>query len=295
MEDSYKKYILRDGIKIRRLIDSSIQKYSSITETECLEKLSQRHQSYHHLLLILLFKYKYSKPYFLHTINKEITLNEYSGRFLSQKKDLRKSAKFNTVDFFLYLGRVTMLDSGFLTLKETEYHVILDFLTLTPSMVEIENQMSEYSEIMIPERVIDPIVYKQDEEDRKDLFIQMIDGKISDTILICKDGEIHCSRLLLSLHSPYFKRYFLFKEEDKNRFRFEYSVQDMKNYLFYCFFKRLDKENIYSELIPMGKYLLDDSFVKYIYNEMICKIDEDESMEQNEKLELYENLLTYLS
>jgi hypothetical protein len=45
----------------------------------------------------------------------------------------------------------------------------------------------------------------------------------------------------------------------------------------------------------MGKYLLDYSFVKYAQTEMILKIDEDETLDQNEKLELYNNLLSYLS
>jgi hypothetical protein len=297
MEDYlFKKYTLRDGIKIRRLIDSSVKKYPNITENECLEKLSQKNYPYHHSILILLFKYKYSKPYYLHSVKKELTLNEYSGKFLSRKKDFRTSGKFNEIDFILYLGKIQMLDSGFLSLNETEYHVVLDFLTLSTSMIDIETQMSEYSEITIPEQIIEPIVCKEDQEDKKDLFLQMINGKISDTTLTCNNGEIHCSRLYLSLHSPYFKRYFLFEGQEKTgKNRFEYSVQDMKNYLFYCFFKRLDKENIYPELIPMGKYLLDDSFVKYIHIEMIIKIDEDESMDQNEKIELYENLLTYLS
>jgi hypothetical protein len=221
-------------------------------------------------------------------------LNEWSGKFYSRKKDFRKSGKYNESDFILYLGTIQMLDSGFLSLNESQYHIVLDFLTLTTSMIDIETQMTDYSEIIIPEQVIDPIVLNEDDQDKKDLFTQMINGKLSDTILICNNGEIQCSRLFLSLHSSYFKRYFLFEWDGKEH-KFDYSVQDMKNYLFYCFFKKIDKENIYPELIPMGKYLLDDSFVKYVHTEMVCKIDEDETIEQNEKLELYKNLLTYLS
>lgn len=295
MDDSndYNKYTLRDGIKIRRLIDSSIKKYSNVTKKECLEKISGKNYPYH--LLILLFKYKYNKPYLLHPFDKEITLNESSGKFYSKKEDFRTIGKFNEIDFILYLGTIQILDSSFLSLNQTEYHVVLDFLTLTTSMVDMETQMIDYSEIIVPEKIIDPIVIREDERDKIDLFENMINGKISDTILKCNDGEIHCSRILLSLHSPYFKRYFLFEEANRIENRFGYSVNDMKNYLFYCFFKKLDKENIYPELIPMGKYLLDDSFVKYVYIEMVVKIDEDKSLNQKEKLDLYKNLLTYLS
>jgi hypothetical protein len=294
----YKKYTLRDGIKIRRLIDYSMKKYPDITVDQCLEKIKQK-KSYphHHWFLILLFKHKYDKPYLIPEVPTEITLNEYSGKFYSRKKDFRKSGKFNEIDFILYLGSVQMLDSGFLSLEETQYHVVLDFLTLSISMVDIETQMSEYSEITIPDKMIDPPgIQQEDDQDKKDLFQQMIHGKISDTTLQCNDGEVYVSRLILSLHSPYFKRYFLFgNRNEKTENRFDYSVKDMKNYLFYCFFKKLERENIYPELIPMGKYLLDDSFVKYIHTEMIIKIDEDETLDQKEKLDLYKNLLTYLS
>jgi hypothetical protein len=298
-EVNYNKYTLRDGLKIRRLIDASIQKYPNITEKECIEKINQKNYPHHHWILILLFKYKYKNPYKVNSlarIPRELKLNEYSGKFYSKKKDFRKSGKFNEIDFVLYLGTIQILDSGFLTLNETEYHVVLDFLTLTTSMIDIETQMSEYTEIIVPNRIIETMVIKDEENDKKDLFENMINGNISDSILICNNGQIHISKLFLSLHSPYFKRYFLFEGQEKTKEnKFEYSVQDMKNYLFYCFFKRLDKEYIYPELIPIGKYLLDDSFVKYIHTEMICKIDEDETIEQEEKLELYENLLTYLS
>jgi hypothetical protein len=291
----YKKYTLRDGIKIRRLIDCSMKRYPDITVDECLEKIKQKSYPHHHWLLILHFKHKYDKPYSIPTASREITLNEYSGKFYSRKNDFRRSGKFNEIDFILYLGTIQMLDSGFLSLEETQYHVVLDFLTLTTSMVDIETQISEYTEITIPDTIIETkAIQTDDDEDKKDLFHQMIHGKISDTTLQCYDGEINVSSLILCLHSPYFKRYFLFDSKDRKENRFDYAVNDMKNYLFYCFFKKLDKENIYPELIPMGKYLLDDSFVKYVHTEMILKIDEDETLDQKEKLDLYKNLLTYL-
>lgn len=281
------KYSLRDAIKIRRLIDFSIQKYPEITEKECLDRIAKMDHQYLQLYLILLFKYKYNKQYHIFQNCSTVIPNNNSGKFFIRNTPNRN--KYNHTDFILYLGNSIYLPAGHLHSEKMEYDVVLDFLTQEPLFLDKDVDISDYIQISIPDKIVELPVIEIQQQSTQELYQMTIDGKMSDFILECKDGNLNVSKVILSIHSQYFKNYFQFNVKSK----IDFPVKDIRNYLYYCFMKKLNNKDIYPELIVLGRYLLDDSFVKYVQVEMTLKIDEDENIDHNEKIELYNNLITY--
>lgn len=273
------QHTLRTGIKIRRLIETSLRTYPDISLEECLEKIDSRTYPYHHWINILLFKYKYNQDYYIYE-NRRYRIchhNEKSGKFYLKKDSYQK---YNQSEFILYLGNRKV--------QKYEYDIVLDFVTLKPCV--FEDDLSDYIEISIPDKIIDISIPEKINDNQLEIYHQIISGELSDTTLSCIDGDVHVSKVVLSLHSPYFRNYFKYKD----RKEIQFYIQDIKHYLYYCLMNKINREDIYPELIPMGKYFLDDTFVKYIYTEMIIKIDEDKNLSLKEKLESYTNLLSYL-
>lgn len=274
---------LRQGIKIRKLIQFSINKYPNISLDECLTQIKSKNYHYRDCFLNLLFRHKYKKDYVIYQNSLVVHVNDYSGRFFKKKPSVFQS-QYNEFDFFLYLGTTKS--------ESYTYDVMLDFITLSTSVDFIE--FEQYIEIFVPEKIIDDRHQDSDMIDKKCIYDGVISGKLSDFNLQCKDGEIPVSKVILSLHSPYFQTFFQGYFHERMSEPLEVTISDMKKYIYYCFFDELNMDDIEVDLIIIGKYFLDDSFVKYVYSEMIVKIDEDENLSSKEKLELYNNLMSYV-
>jgi hypothetical protein len=260
-------------------VDTILQKYQNVSLEECLDRLKTRNYPYYHSIILLLFKYQYEHSYDVY-VNRKYTIhvNQNSGKFYLKNK----INKLNESDYFLYLGtRKT---------NTKEYFVMIDFVSQCLECLPTF-ELSEYIQLPIPLKTFNLTVPPISPEHKIKLFQDVVSGTLSDFVLPCKDGNLNVSKFILSMNSPYFRNYFLYNET----LSIDFYKSDVEKYLYYCIVNKLETETpIHPEWITMGKYFMDDSFVKYIYTESVLQIDKDQDIEPKDKIDLYHNLLTYI-
>jgi hypothetical protein len=204
----------------------------------------------------------------------------------------RSNSHYN--EYFFYLGI-------YRTHNEV-LDVIYDFGLSSPGLIS-ELNFDNYSEILIPQKIPDIKIFPSTQRIYDpNLFEDLISGKLGDVKLICKDGEIYGSKLLLASQSPYFSNYFSFQRnigKDTDQIELSFSTKDIRKYLLYCISgsianKYLTEDHDLGDLFEMGKYFMNELFIQHIYQEMIVNIDTDLYINCKEKLELYHNMVTYL-
>lgn len=294
---NYKKYNLRDAIKIRKLLEHCLEKNKNVIIEECFSHLlirdSFRDKAYHprEYILLLLFHFNYKGIIRIYQRSNGVIViqqNKNSGKFFTND-DMRSKTSNN--NYFLYLGTYKQDEQE----ESTKYDVVYDFVLQETGLVTDLDLENTYTEIIIPSRTYQ-VERPLGKTYSNELFEDMISGKIGDVKLLCTDGEIFCSKYLLAFHSEYFKNYFSFEQKIGNKtdkITLNFKVQDVKLYIYYCFFGKLNPQDIYPELVEMGKYFMHKEFVNYLYQEIVIKIDSDLEIQPLEKIELYENLLTY--
>lgn len=113
-----------------------------------------------------------------------------------------------------------------------------------------------------------------------DLFC---DGKV-----ICSDGEVKVSRILLSMRTNFFLVYFTKYTTDCN-IKVNFPKILFEIYIEYLILQILPEDiliNI-SELIEFGNYIGDIEFVKYVYHHVWNKIEDSEKKVLNDLIEMY--------
>jgi len=282
------KYILRDGIKIRKLIEYSISKNKSATIEECFAQLLVRSEISKDYILLLLFHFHYKGTLRIYQMSNgvlQIEQNKNTGKFFTKVPIVTTGKTWNQ-NYFLYLGKYEA--------QAQSYDVIYDFLSQSPGIIS-DLDLENYQEILIPKRIWEipksvPKFYELH------LFEDLISGKLGDVKLLCTDGEIYSSKFLMSSKSEYFRNYFSFQQKIgkcSDVISLSFKVEEMKSYIHYLISGKIDSKDIHTDLIQLGNYFVHKEFLSYLYQELVIKIDSDLELQLSEKVEMYDNLLTY--
>jgi hypothetical protein len=125
---------------------------------------------------------------------------------------------------------------------------------------------------------------------QEDLFENM--EKLSDCLLVCSNGQVKTSRLLLSQRSKYFFVYFTRYSTEQNIFpMLDYKKEIVREYLRYLITNEVVIENIHeeiSEVFEFANFIQDFKYMEYIY-EMVYEMLTEE--EKNEMTKAIKNLL----
>jgi hypothetical protein len=288
----FKNYSLRDGIKIKKMINETIKRNSNLTIEQCFSQLLVKKTISSDYILLLLFNFKYSGIiHIYHPSNGVLTIqqNEKTGKFYTNN-NMRVNKTNN--EFFIYLGTFKTQDF----LESVTYDVLYDFVLYSSGLIYDLNMDKNYCEISIPEKILEmQMVFGKNNNLSYPLFEDLISGKIGDIKINCIDGHLFGSKYLLANCSEYFRNYLSFQHKNclsTDLIEIPFSTELIKFYILYCVTGKIDKNDIQTELIMVAKYFLHDQFLTYLYQELVIKIDRSE-IQSSEKIELYENLLTY--
>jgi hypothetical protein len=110
----------------------------------------------------------------------------------------------------------------------------------------------------------------------------------SDGKIICSNGEVKVSRILLSMRTNFFLVYFT-KYTTDSSIKLNFPKIFFEIYIEYLILQTLPEDTLVniSELIEFGNYIGDIEFVKYLYHHVWDKIEDSEKKILNDLMEMY--------
>ena len=209
----------------------------------------------------------------------EVTLNEYTGSIFEMTKN------FENV-FAIYIGEVEH-DETICSEKRTHSYF---YVKGEPGLsywegVSFDNlQDQQNMNIHLLRNTSYPkVVFKNgnQREYKKELYNSL--EYFNDVKMICSDGEIETSRLLLCLRSKYFLVYFMKYVKD-NTGKIDFPKIILENYIVYLIQNELSVEILIEHLsnfLEFANFIGDIEFIQYIYERTWPKLDPKDKLELN--------------